>query len=89
MAKRRRYNHKRRRGSFSFLYKLLAFVLICTAISLALTLFFRIRTIDVSGSQRYSAQEIIDAAEVQVGDNMFLMNKYRAAERIRAALPYI
>ena len=89
MARRRRYNHKRRRGSLSFLYKLLAFVLICTAISLALTLFFRIRTIDVSGSQRYSAQEIIDAAEVQVGDNMFLMNKYRAAERIRAALPYI
>ena len=73
----------------SFLYKLLAFVLICTAIALALTLFFRIRTIDVSGSQRYSAQEIIDAAEVQVGDNMFLMNKYRAAERIRRALPYI
>ena len=89
MAKRRRYNHKRRRGSLSFLYKLLAFVLICTAIALALTLFFRIRTIDVSGSQRYSAQEIIDAAEVRVGDNMFLMNKYRAAERIRAALPYI
>ena len=40
MARRRRYNHKRRRGSLSFLYKLLAFVLICTAISLALTLFF-------------------------------------------------
>lgn len=39
MARRRRYNHKRRRGSLSFLYKLLAFVLICTAISLALTLF--------------------------------------------------
>ena len=89
MARRKRYNHKRRRGSMSFLYKLLAFVLICTAIALALTLFFRIRTIDVSGSQRYSAQEIIDAAEVQVGDNMFLMNKYRAAERIRKALPYI
>ena len=89
MARRKRYNHKRRRGSLSFLYKLLAFVLICTAIALALTLFFRIRTIDVSGSQRYSAQEIIDAAEVQVGDNMFLMNKYRAAERICAALPYI
>ena len=69
MARRKRYNHKRRRGSLSFLYKLLAFVLICTAIALALTLFFRIRTIDVSGSQRYSAQEIIDAAEVQVAPN--------------------
>ena len=89
MARRRRYNHKRRRGSLSFLYKLLAFVLICTAISLALTLFFRIRSIEVSGNDRYTRQEIIDAAEVQVGDNMFLMNKYSAAERIRRALPYI
>ena len=54
MARRRRYNHKRRRGSLSFLYKLLAFVLICTAISLALTLFFRIRSIEVSGNDRYT-----------------------------------
>ena len=89
MAKRRRYNHKRRRGSFSFLYKLLAFVLICTAIALALTLFFRIRTIQVSGNDRYTREEIIAAAEVKEGDNLFLMNKYNAAERIRKALPYI
>ncbi len=89
MARRRRYNHKRRRGSFSFLYKLLAFVLICTAIALALTLFFRIRSIEVSGNDRYSRQEIIDAAVIGEGDNMFLMNKYNAAERIRKALPYI
>ena len=89
MAKRRRYNHKRRRGSFSFLYKLLAFVLICTAIALALTLFFRIRTIEVSGNDRYTREEIIAAAEVAEGDNLFLMNKYNAAERIRKALPYI
>ena len=33
--------------------------------------------------------EIIDAAGVSEGDNMFLMNKYSAAERIRKALPYI
>lgn len=89
MAKRRRYNHKRRRGSFSFLYKLLAFVLICTAIALALTLFFRIRAIQVSGNDRYTREEIIAAAEVKEGDNLFLMNKYNAAERIRKALPYI
>ena len=89
MARRRRYNHKRRRGSLSFLYKLLAFVLICTAISLALTLFFRIRSIEVSGNDRYTRQEIIDAAGVNEGDNMFLMNKYSVDQDIRAALPYI
>lgn len=89
MARRRRYNHKRRRGSFSFLYKLLAFVLICTAVALALTLFFRIRTITVTGNDRYSADEVIAAAQVAQGDNLFLLNKYNAAERIRTALPYV
>ena len=40
MARRRRYIRIRRRGSFAFLYKLLAFVLICGAIGLALAMFF-------------------------------------------------
>ena len=48
-------------------------MLICTAISLALTLFFRIRSIEVSGNDRYTRQEIIDAAGVNEGDNLCLM----------------
>ena len=89
MAKQKHYNRKRRRVSFSFLYKLLAFLLTCTAIALALTLFFRIRTIEVSGNSRYTSDEIIAAAQVKTGDNLFLMNKFNAAERIRRTLPYI
>lgn len=89
MAKRRRHNRRRRRGSFSFLYKLLAFLLICTAIILALTLFFRIHTIEIIGNQRYTAEEIIAAADIHDGDNLYLLNKYSAAERIYSALPYV
>ena len=89
MAKQKHYNRKRRRVSFSFLYKLLAFLLTCTAIALALTLFFRVRTIEVSGNSRYTSDEIIAAAQVKTGDNLFLMNKFNAAERIRRTLPYI
>lgn len=89
MARRTRRTRKRRRGSFALLYRLLAFVLICTAIALALTLFFRIRTISVSGNSRYTSEAIIEAAQVSEGDNLFLLNKYSAAERIRQKLPYI
>lgn len=89
MARRKRYSHKRRKGRFAFLYKLLALVVICTAIALALTLFFRIRTISVSGQHRYSESDIVSAAQVKEGDNLFLLNKYNAAERIRKALPYV
>ena len=89
MARRRRYNRKRRRGSFAFLYKLLAFVLICGAIGLALAMFFKIEDIEISGSSRYTNQQITAAAEVRVGDNLFFLNKYDAAARIRQQLPYV
>ena len=89
MARRRRYNRKRRRGSFAFLYKLLAFVLICGAIGLALAMFFRIEDIEVSGNHRYSKEQITAAAEIQAGDNLFFLNKYDAAGRIRQKLPYV
>ena len=89
MARRRRYNRKRRKGNFAFLYKLLAFVLICGAIGLALAMFFRIDDIEISGSSRYTNQQITAAAEVRVGDNLFFLNKYDAAARIRQQLPYV
>ena len=89
MAQRRRYNRKRRRGSFAFLYKLLAFVLICGAIGLALAMFFKVEDIEVNGNSRYSKEQIVAAAEVKPGDNLFLLNKYDAAARIRQQLPYV
>lgn len=89
MARRGRYNRKRRRGGFSFLYKMLTFVVICAAIAVALTLFFKVEDITVIGNERYSRQQIVDASGLQIEDNMFLMNKYRISDQITSALPYI
>ena len=88
MARRRKSN-RRRRGSFGFLYKLLSMLVICGAIVAALTLFFRVDTIEVTGMERYTAQEIINASGVETGDNLFLLNKYSVDQDIKAALPYI
>ena len=89
MARRRNSNRRRRRGSFGFLYKLLSTLAICAVVVAALTLFFRVDTIEVSGTARYSAQEIIDASGVSTGDNLFLLNKYSVDQSIKAALPYV
>ena len=86
MAKRR-HSKRRRRGGF--FYKLLSVLVICGAILLAVTLFFRVNTIEVSGQQRYSAEEIREASGVAAGDNLYLLNKYDVANRIVQALPYI
>ena len=89
MARRNRYNRKRRQGRFSFLYKILVFTAICGAIAVALALFFKVETVTVTGNSRYTPQQIAEAGGIQVGDNMFFLNKYKASEQITAALPYV
>ncbi len=84
---RRRHSKRRRRGGF--FYKLLSILVICGAILLAVTLFFRVNTIEVTGQRRYSEEEIREASGVQIGDNLYLLNKYDVANRIVQNLPYI
>ena len=41
------------------------------------------------GNSRYTAQEVIDASGVQIGDNLFQMNKNQISQRILQQLPYV
>ena len=86
---RRRHSNRRRRGSFGFLYKLLSTLVICGVIVAALTLFFRVDTIVVTGEEKYTAEEIIAATGVERGDNLFLLNKRDVDSSIKKALPYV
>ena len=88
MARRRR-NNRRRRGHFGVLYKLLSVLAICGAIIAALTLFFRVDTVVVTGQERYTQEEIVAASGVEKGDNLSLLNKNAVRQRIQDALPYI
>lgn len=56
---------------------------------MALTLFFRVDTIEVTGTERYTEKDVIEASGIQLGDNLFLLNKYEAARSIAEQLPYI
>ena len=89
MARRRHSNRRRNRGSFRFLYKLLSILVICGAIIAALTLFFRVDTIVVTGQQRYTEDQVREAAWILPGDNLFLLDKYDVAGGIVEQLPYI
>jgi cell division protein FtsQ len=59
------------------------------AIVIALTLFFRVDSVVVSGQQRYTEEEIRTASGVHPGDNMYLLNKHEVARNILRELPYI
>ena len=89
MAKKRKNRRRRARGSFGPLLRLLSVVLTAVVIVAALTLFFKVETVSVSGNSRYTTQEIIDICGVKQGDNLVLLDKYAIAQRLYTQLPYI
>lgn len=89
MARKRGSSRRRRRGSGGFLYKLLSVLLICGCLVAAVTLFFRVDTVVITGEQRYTEEQIRQASGVADGDNLFLLNKYQVIRDIAEALPYI
>lgn len=91
MARKERKKRRRRRGRGSLgpLMRLLSVALTAVVIVVALTLFFKVDQVIVSGSSRYPREEIIALSEVQSGDNLILLNKYSIAQRIYTGCPYI
>lgn len=86
---RTRHNRRRRRGRFSFLLKLLGFLIAVAAVVGAVTLFFRMDHIVVSGNERYTQQEILSASGLEEGQNLYFINKFDVKETIFAQLPYV
>ena len=90
MARQRKHKRPvRRRGRFSGLYKVLSVLLAAGAVAAACIVFFRVNTIQVEGNVRYTAQEVIDASGVKIGDNLIVLPGGRVSAAIRAQLPYV
>ena len=90
-ARKNRNRHRRRRGRFGFLYKLLSFLIIFAAILVGCVAFFRVNQGEVMGNSRYSAQQIIDASGVELGDNRFIARRIRLScilPRLSLLLPF-
>ena len=84
MAKKRSSRRRRRRGLLGRLLRPLSVLLAAAAIVAALTLFFKVDKVEVSGNIRYDAGEIIAASGVEQGDNLILLNRYGISQIGRA-----
>ena len=68
---------------------LVGIVFLCVGIILALTLFFNINKIVVSGDKVYSEKEVVDASEINMGDNLIFLSKEEINNEITKDLPYV
>ena len=81
--------HRRNRGRFGPLFKLLCVLGVVVALTGGATVFFRVETVAVTGNQRYTQEEIIAASGIQMGDNLYALNKVSIDRKIRTQLPYV
>ena len=86
-----RHNRKRtrRRSRLGILFQLLCLAALVAALTFGATVFFQVETLAVTGNSRYTQEEIIAASGVQVGDNLFRMNKKQISQQILRQLPYV
>lgn len=81
-------NRKRKR-KLLFFYASMFLLVLCAAFILALTILFKVETIDVKGNSRYTAEEIKAASGLQEGDNLFLADLGAAEKAVKDKLPYV
>ena len=67
----------------------LMFVIIVFAVIFVMSVSFRIEKIQVIGNSHYTANEIINAIDIEEGDNLFFFDRFAAITRVFSKLPYV
>ncbi len=70
-------------------YSALTIAITAIVVVLSLTVLFKIHTVNVTGNVVYSAKEVLTVLPIQQEENLFLINKEKAAEKLEENLPYI
>ena len=85
----RKHQRRHRRFRFTKLYGVLSVLVILAAVIGGCIVFFKVDTIHVEGNERYTADQIVEAAGVRQGDNMYLLNKFKMIDQIKEKLTYV
>lgn len=67
----------------------IVFFLVIVAMIFVMSVFFRVSDISVVGNVHYRDDEIIQAIDIEEGDNLFFFDRFSALSRVFAKLPYI
>ena len=85
-AQRRQEKKRHRRNAFYiclFAFVSLVFLAICIAV------FLNVKSVDITGNERYSDKELSKLVPIEIGDNMFSFNAGDIEEAILQKYPYI
>ena len=76
-------------NKYHFLLGIISVVAIVLALTLGMSIFFKVENVYVAGTQKYTAWDVRDASGIQVGDNLLTLGKAKVSGKIIARLPYV
>ncbi len=87
----RRGKKKRRRSSYAKITLVLTVLAVAAVgVVLSLTVFFKIKNVDVSGNTEfYTPKQIISAGKIEFDSNLIRLSSSAVSDRIETELPYI
>ena len=78
-----------RENQTGFLGKLLIMLALVAAVVLGVAIFFQVNDVQVQGNKLYSAEQVVEASGVEVGDNLLMVNRATVVGSVQAKLPYV
>lgn len=89
IVNRTNQRRKKNRRKKLIIRAVLLLIFTLAGIILALTMFFNINEITVTGDNVYSKDAVIEKSGVTVGDNLIFLSKSKIEEKLTEELPYI
>lgn len=71
-----------------FLIRLATVAAVVLALTLGMSIFFKVEKVSVSGNEKYTPWDVRQASGIQEGENLLTLNKAKIVSKIRAELPY-
>lgn len=69
--------------------QLLSVAAVVLAVTVGMSVFFKVDTVTVTGANKYSAATVAEASQIREGDSLIFFGRGRAARRIKMDLPYV
>jgi hypothetical protein len=76
-------------NKFHLLLTMISVAAIVLALTLGMSIFFKVENVYIAGAEKYSAWDIREASGIQVGDNLLTLGKAKVSGKIIARLPYV
>ena len=72
-----------------FILHLISIVAVVLALTFGISLFFTVKNVEVSGTEKYTPWQIREASGIQEGENLLSVSEARLSSRIENNLPYV